>query len=269
VTRTLDLPRVQLDFARAIAASGAGSARDVVAGLRSDLGIPAAQRLHVYANAYFARIHEVLREDYAALHAAIGADAFHDLAKLYLIAHPSRSFTLRFAGARLPDFLRGPVAEPFSRRWPFSADLAALEWALVDVFDAPDAPPLERSALACVSPDDWSELRFALVPAHRLLALDWPVQGVGDAASAGEPIPSLEPCASKLLIHRRDELVWKRALSDTEFCALERIEAGREFGSVCAAVAERIGEDAAAGFTLACLEVWLAEGLIAGLQSAG
>ncbi len=269
MTRTPDLTRMQLDFARAVTAPNSGSARDVVAGLRSDLGIPASERLRVYANAYFARIHDVLREDYTALHAAIGADAFHDLAKLYLMAHPSRSFSLRFAGARLPDFLRGPVAEPFSRRWPFAADLAELEWALVDVFDVPDAPPLQRAALAGLSPDAWSELRFALVPAHRLLALEWPVQRIRDAASAGDPIPSLEPCASKLLIHRREELVFKRTLSDTELVALERIRAGHDFGSVCAAVAERIGEGAAAGFTLACLEVWLSEGLIAALLPAG
>lgn len=262
MSRTLDLARVELDFARAVTAPGAGSAQDAVAGLRADLGIPAAQRLHVYTNAYFARIHDVLREDYAALHAAIGANAFHDLVKLYLRAHPSRSFSLRFAGARLPDFLRGPVARSFSRRWPFAADLAELEWALVDVFDAPDAPPLPRAALAGLAPESWSELRFALVPAHRLLALDWPVQRIRDAASTGDPIPSLEPCASKLLIHRRDELVWKRELSDTEFHALERIRAGHDFGSVCASVAERIGEDGAASFAVACLELWLAEGLI-------
>jgi len=103
VTPTRDLARVQLDFARALTAPGAGSAQDIDARLRSDLGIPAAERLRVYANAYFARVHDVLREDYPALHAAIGADAFHDLAKLYLLAHPSRSFSLRFAGARLPE----------------------------------------------------------------------------------------------------------------------------------------------------------------------
>lgn len=265
MTGPRDLTLVQLDFARALTAPGAGSAQYIDARLRSDLGIPASGRMRVYANACFARMHDVLREDYAALHSAIGADAFHDLAKLYLLAHPSRSFTLRVAGARLPDFLRGPVAEPFSRRWPFAADLAELEWALVDVFDAPDALPLERAALAGLAPEAWSELRLALVPAHRLLALDWPVQRIRDAASAGDPIPSLDPVASKLLIHRRDELVFKRALSETEFHALERIQAGQDFGAVCAAVAERIGEDSTGGFALACLELWLAEGLIAGL----
>ena len=153
----------QRDFARLVTAVDAQEEPECPR-IRSDLAIPALARVSVYAHAYFERIHAVLREDYGALHAALGDDGFHDLARLYLLALPSRSFSLRHAGARLAEFLRGPVAEVFARRWPFAADLALLEWALVDVFDAVDAPVLERAALAEIPAQRWPELRFALVP---------------------------------------------------------------------------------------------------------
>jgi len=256
---------VQRDFARSVTTlDGTGDPHaGVVARLRSDRGIPAEERLHVYENAYFARIHGVLREDYGSLHAAIGDDAFHDLAKLYLMAHPSRSFSLRFAGERLPDFLAGPIAEPFARRWPFAADLAALEWARVDVFDAPDAVALERAALARVRPDDWAELRFALVPAHRLLSLAWPVHEMREAWSAGVALPELEAASTAILVHRHRERVHQRAPSPVEARALALVLQGHDFATLCAAVAEATSDSESATLVLELLEHWIAEGLLA------
>ena len=91
-----------------------GDGANLSARIRSDHGIPAEERLFVYAHAWFARLHEVLREDYGALAEALGKDAFHDLAKLYFRAHPPRSHSLRFLGEGLCAFLRSPVAELFA-----------------------------------------------------------------------------------------------------------------------------------------------------------
>jgi hypothetical protein len=256
---------LQRDFACSVATLDGTHGHDaaVLARLRSDRGIPARDRLHVYEDAYFARIHNVLREDYGALHAAIGADAFHDLAKLYLMAHPSRSFSLRFAGERLPEFLAGPIAEPFARRWPLAADLAALEWALVDVFDAPDAVALERAALAQVRPEDWAGLRFMLIPAHRLLSLDWPVQRVREAWSAGRALPPIQPESTTLLVHRHGERVFQRVVASLEAGALEFVRDGQDFATLCASVADATSDSEGATLVLEMLERWIAEGLLA------
>lgn len=265
VTGSDSLAIVQRDFARSVTTlDGAGHHHaGVVARLRSDRGIPAEQRLHVYASAYFARIHGVLREDYGALRAAIGDDAFHDLAKLYLMAHPSQSFSLRFAGERLPGFLAGPIAEPFARRWPFAADLASLEWARGDVFDAPDAVALERAALARVRPEGWAGLRFKLIPAHRLLSLAWPAHRMRDAWSAGVALPELEPSSSAILVHRHQERVHQRALSSLEAGALTLVREGHDFATLCASVAEATSDSEGAPLVLEMLERWIAEGLLA------
>src|SRR5688572_33389810 len=49
----------------------------------------ALARLHVYANAYFARIHGVLVADYPKLVALLGDDAFRELVVPYLRTHPT------------------------------------------------------------------------------------------------------------------------------------------------------------------------------------
>jgi hypothetical protein len=235
--------------------------------LRADRAIPAQQRLRVYANAYFARIHAVLRDDFGALHATLGDDAFHDLAKLYLIAHPSRTFSLRFVGEHLPAFLAGPVGEPFRRRWPSAADLAALERAISDVFDAPDAPVLSRDALAAVPAERWEGLRFELIAAWQLLRLDWPVHRTRQAWEAEVRLPSLEPATTWILVHRRGEQVLHRTLSDLEAHALECVEEGRALGDVCARVAEVTGQVEAPVQVFKFLERWLADEVLSGLTA--
>ena len=237
---------------------GAPQDAALVARVRADRGVGAEQRLDVYGNAYFARLHEVLRDDFPALHAALGDAAFHDLAKLYLIAHPPRSFTLRVLGARLPEFLGAPAAELFRTRWPFAPDLAAFEWAVRDVFDAADAPVLERAALAAVPADAWPELCFELVAARRWLALDWPVERLREAHDAGEALPSLEPEPTWALVHRRDERVRWRAIAAQEAEALAALAAGEDFATLC-------GRAESAQQVLGWLERWLAEGLLSAI----
>lgn len=256
---TRALASLQRELGRWISAlEGLPDGAELDARVRADRGVDATRRIDVYANAYFARLHDVLRDDYPALAAALGDAAFHDLAKLYLLAHPPRSFTLRFLGARLPAFLASPAAELFRERWPFAPDLAAFEWAIADVFDAADRPVLAREALAAVPADSWPELRFELGAALRLLTLDWPVAPLREAHDDSEALPALVPETTTLLVWRRDERVRWRTLPPAEARAFSALVAGQDFASVCAHV------DAAPD-ALAFLERWLADGLLSAL----
>jgi hypothetical protein len=254
----------QLDAGEPSAVFGSTNARAPIADrIRCDRGISPEERLAVYTHAYFARLHTVLRDDYGALHAALGNAAFHDLAKLYLMAHPPRTFTLRDVGASLPDFLAGPAAGFFAARWPFASDLAALEWALVEVFDAGDDRLLDREALAALSPEGWAELALELVAAHRIVALDWPVHRLRQAWSSEQPMPELSPSPTKVLVHRHREQVFVRPLGDLEGRALAWLREGCEFGAICGRAADEFGDAGSPTEVLALLERWLADGLLA------
>ena len=104
--------------------------------IRDDAPLSAVDRLEVYANAYFFRILEVLRKDYPALAASLGEARFNNLITDYLAANPPTRFSLRYAGEELGSFLGGhPAARPPREEFPWAADLARLEWAIVDAFD--------------------------------------------------------------------------------------------------------------------------------------
>ena len=273
VKRDQTLGSLQREFARAASALEGRKVEDISlsAWLRDDRGVTAGLRLAVYSHAYFERIHSALREDFGALAAALGDAAFHDLAKLYLMAYPPHSFSLRFAGEALPRFLCEPVAELFQRRWPFAADLAALEWTIADLFDAPDSPVLARESLARVPPDHWGSLRFRAVPAHRLLTLAWPVSESYEAWAPPEgrtgTLPVLRAAKTRVLVHRRRERVFQRALTPLEARAWEIVCEGRDLESLCSAIADEGGEDRAVEQAVEFLERWLADELLADFAS--
>jgi hypothetical protein len=249
----------------ALAAEGDGTGASLAALLRGDARAGAVRRLEVYANAYFERIHDCLREDFPALAAALGPAAFHDLATAYLAAHPPSHFSLRRAGARLPSFLASAAAEAawFEERWPWAADLAALEWALVGVFDAAGAELATREALAASPPEAWDALELALQPAVSLLGLAWPAHAIRRAHDAGEAPPhDLERAPVWVLVYRREERVLFRALDPLEASLVARLRAGVRFGELIESVARARRDAGAPALAASLLARWLADGLL-------
>ena len=223
----------------------------------------------MYANAWFGRLHDCLREDFPALAHALGADAFHDLVKTYLMAHPPSRPSLRDAGAHLAGHLEtAPFAEIFARRCVHAADLARLEWALVEAFDAADAPVLAPATLAALPADAWEMLRFAPAPSLRLLGCAWPVHEAreqidrepGETCPPGPP--SLQARPTAICVWRCDERVRYRALEPLEAEALAALAAGAPYGEVCERVADAVGSAAAAGTAAALLARWISAGML-------
>lgn len=253
--------------AASLAAAGDAGGRGI-AWIAGDAVLPAVERLEVYANAYFARLLEVLGDDYAALAAALGPEAFHDLVAIYLIAHPPSHPSLRFAGARLADLLEGdPAAAPFRARCPCAADLARLEWALAHAFDAADAAPLAREALVRVAPERWPGLRLRFHPSAQLLRVDWPVHALRAAFERGEPAPPAERGRRALCVWRRDEGVRYRALDPLEADLLEAALAGAPFEALCERAAREQGEALAPATAAARLGEWVDAGMVVGIAA--
>jgi hypothetical protein len=254
------LIRAPSGVADALAAEGDASGAGLAEWLRGDARASARERLEVYANAYFARLLGALREDFPALAQALGEAAFHDLATAYLVAFPPSRPSLRDAGAKLSAFLAGgtPEAAWFLVRWPFAADLAALEWALVDAFDAPDAEPLSREALAALAPEDWAALPLRLHPAAALLELAFPVQRLREAHDAGTPLAeaALAALPTHICVSRHAERVRFRAVDAREAALLAELRAGTTFGALCARLASEVGDEEAPRLAAAFLAAW-------------
>jgi hypothetical protein len=249
---------LQRGFWRAIAASPgtlAGS-DELLAVTTPSASLDAPARLQVYVDAYFWRLRDVLAEDFPRLAAVLGAERFAELARAYLQVHPSAQPSVRHLGDGLPAFVARATDLP-----PYLGDLARLERARTDVFDAPDDEPLTIAHLRAVDPAAWPELRFTRLRALTVLRLDWPVHAVwGDDACA-----PLGPAPTALRVWRgAGHRVFHAVLEPRAARALDRLVAGEPFGVICGAFDDLPPEEGARQAT-ALLARWLEDGLVAGV----
>ena len=241
-------------------ASGAADATvgdpALVAVVRGTDALDPTARLDVYAQMYWMRIADALREDFPRLATLVGEHAFHDLVRAYLGVAPSRHPSLSHAGDRFADFLATRADVP-----PFAADLARLEWARARVFTAADADVLLLDALRAVPPGDWSAFPLRAVPASALLDLAWPVHEAWAAEDASSR--TLRPAATSLRVWRDGTRVYQAPVAPAERAALGLLRAGTTFAEVCMAVGRVGGEDRAAEEAAALLLRWVADRFLA------
>lgn len=98
----------------------------------------------------------------------------------------------------------------------------------------------------------------------RRLALEWNVPVLWKAMDGGDPLPppARTEWAMDWILWREDMLVRWRSIEPDEAWALRRCDDGEDFGSICAGLCERVGEDAAALRAATCLKQWAADGVL-------
>ena len=201
-----------------------------------------AMMLQVYNDGYFARLFEVMCADFPAVQHVLGADRFRAVVARYIATCPSRHANLNRFGARFPAFVRG---EPAARS-AFVAEVAHLERALSDAFDAPTFTPLPPDALQQVPQDRWGETRFTANPSLQLLAFRYPVDTWYSAWQNGEA--AAVPCTqhSWLAVYRSYDRVHRLRLVRPAFSVLQALVAGEPLAAALALA--RGGEPVAAWF---------------------
>ncbi len=230
---------------------------DIVhAGLR----LTPERRVEIYAQMYFWRQVDALKEDFPKLASLLGEDAFAHLVEAYVRAYPSEHPSLGRLGRKLALFL-SEHCSPDSR--PDLADLAALEWARAEVFVELDAPVAPASAFAQLAPERFTEARLRLVPAMRVLQLHHDAMAPWRAIENKEPVPDPGPQEQRLLVWRKGWEVYHSPIDADEAQALRWASEGRTLGEICDAFSGR-EEPAAAAFE--ALQSWLAESLVAAVE---
>ena len=134
--------------------------------------LTSVERLEIYRSMYLGRLVEAMGVDYPGVRHFLGAEDFYELVRTYVRDHPSRSYTLNRLGDNLPDFIRS--SSGFGSR-SFLYDLATLELAVSEVFDAPASPVLTAEQVARVEPSQWESVRLRPVAALRMLSFRYPV----------------------------------------------------------------------------------------------
>lgn len=233
--------------------------------VRGDERLSPVERLDIYANMYFFRLRDCLAEDYPAVAAVLGEDRFHNLVTDYLLAHRPAHYSLRYAGRHLPSFI---ATTALLERWPYLAELAALEWAVLEAFDAPDAGCLEAEALRSLAPEQWPQLRFQFTASLGLQSCEWPVQELWERVQAGQAAGDIEPSPTRLRIWRQGYRVFQRRIDTAETRALTSLRAGDSFGAACTVLAEEVGEATAGERMAELLMTWLGDGLFCAVYAS-
>ena len=192
--------------------------------------IAAEVRLDVYRNAYYTRLEEALAHDFPALLAALGDHDFGRLMAEYLRAHPSTSPTLRDLGHALPLWLRAQGKAEH-------ADLAALEWAVLNAFDAADVQLLDQASLEKLAPEDWETLRVRLHPSVTLLALNSNAVDVWQGKLAGLFQTTLAPSGMNwLVVGRSAQGPVLVTITEIQHVVLACLQRGEMVATVCAEI---------------------------------
>lgn len=183
----------------------------------------------IYADAYLARLVEALAEDFPAVSRLLGRRGFHAMCRGYLQRFPSRSRSLNPLGRGLPEVL--------SDR-PAARDLARVEVAMGEVFDAEAAEPLRPSDFAKMAPATLAGARLKFVPAFRLLELAHAANPYIDAVRQGrETSPRLKRVRSWMAVYRKEFQVWRVDLKESAHAALSALHRGRTVSQAVAAAA--------------------------------
>jgi hypothetical protein len=224
--------------------------------------LSAPERVGVYQGMYLARMREALESDYPGLARFLGLAGWERLVTAYVQSHPSRSHTLNVLGRHLPDFVRTALV----RRPAFCRDLARLEWAVTEVFDAPETPPLTEAALAAVAPGDWERARLVPVAALRLVVLEHDAGAHLDALREGRRRPPVRRRRSRVVVYRRNYAVFRREQTAAAFALLEELVKGLTVGQALARAVGSRGARLGADEAFRLFHDWAAMGLFQAVE---
>jgi len=252
--------------AEALAARGAAAL--VPAGRTDRVVLPSArltapERVGIYHGMYLVRMREALESDYPGLARFLGPAGWESLVTAYVQSHPSRSTTLNVLGQDLPDFVRAARV----RRPAFCRDLARLEWAVSEVFDGPETPPLTEAALASVAPGEWERARLVPVAALRLVVLEHDAGAHLDALRKGSRRrPPVRRRRSRVVVYRRNYAVFRREQTAAAFALLADLASGLSVGRALGRALERRSARLDADEAFRLFRDWAAMGLFRAVE---
>jgi len=250
----VSMQRLVADLVRSSSPVDDDAAQSAIAAMvaTGDARLTASKQIEIYREQFFLRHLEVLRDDFRALEHLLGDEGFGALARAYLAAHPPSSFTLRDLGAHVVSFVAS--AAPWNED-PFVADVARVEWAFVEAFDAPDDAAIEAASIAAIPEAAWPAARIALQPSMQRLALEHPAHDYRILARTSADAESLlalatlappEPRPTHVVVYRAAGALLCLDVEPSAFALLEELARGATLGDACERVARASGQGEAA-----------------------
>jgi len=183
------------------------------------------EQLEIYREQFWLRHTSSLVEDFPGLSGILGQARWEELVEAYLGEVTPESYTLRDLGQQLPEFV---ARAGFLEHRELCTDMARLEWAYVEAFDAADVLVLTPERLAAVPEGAWELARFVLGPSLSLLRLSYPVARLRAhlVQRPEETVAIPEPAPTFLAVCRQGVSVRTHELTEPALVLLEQLRAG-------------------------------------------
>lgn len=259
-----DFARMQSDFQRGILTDDDSVLAEILDSDKEKRGI----LFGVYKHAYASRLVEAMQNDHKLLYDYLSDEMFDEMGKAYVAAKPSQHPNLRWFSQGLPEFLK--ATEPYSK-YPILAELADLEKALNDAFDARDAPVLAFADLAAIAPEAWNDLTFSAQPSSCRLDFATNAAAVWLALKNDETPPDATTLdqPSRVLVWRQGVTPMFRELPAEEAMMWDEAASGIPFGVLCSMLATYDDPDSAAARGAGYLQGWVASELLTTVSETG
>lgn len=213
-------------------------------------GFPGEEQMRAYIHSYHIRLRNVLENDYPALKHYLGEEEFFRLAQGYVLATPSRHYNLNRYAIAFSAFVKQHHANAFSH------DIAQLESALCEVYQAPDSTALGLADVRQLPQNYLLDTPLTLREASYLLALDHNAGEYLEAFRQNIPVPTPEPEPYYCFIWRHENHMRRQAVEYGAYRLLTEIRNGlclaealeKILGTLDAAQTEAVSE---------CLQAWL------------
>jgi hypothetical protein len=228
------------------------------------------EQLEVYREQFWLRHTSSLVEDFPGVGGILGQTDWERLVESYLLAHTPQSWTLRELGRHFPEHVASVDSLPHHA---LCTDMARLEWAFIELFDAAECAPLDLGKLASLPPNTLETGQLVLAPALRLLSVGFPVADLrmrllAQRAGASEPAVAIpEPEAQSLVLYRgEDRRLYHRPVTPEAFALLGALGRGLSLVAACEHTletcpehAERLQQNVSAWFQEWAQRGWLVD----------
>ncbi|MCH9681344.1 MAG: DNA-binding domain-containing protein [Deltaproteobacteria bacterium] len=226
------------------------------------------ERVTVYAESYFWRLSEVLREQYRVTAWLLGPVRFHNLVTDYVLQHPSGNPDIRAYGGPLLAFLADHAV---ASEVPGLMEVARVDRSMVTALDAADGPTADVATLAAVPLDAWPGLRLRPSVGLQLWSVARPYptywQTNDQEQPSPDPVPPLDGRTHRVQVWRHQYRVLHRSVPEAEARALQAMIEGAPFSEICAAAAGPAGDEAEASHVVQWLRRWLERGMVGAVET--
>ena len=218
--------------------------RPVPAGLRAWNGSDPGPRFDVHRNNVVVSLVAALADTFAVVRTLVGEDFFAAMARHFVRSHPPRSPVLAEYGDALPGFIDAYLQ---AAQLPYLGDVARLEYARVQAFNAADALPLAPAQLAArlQRPLELADSRWTLHPSLQLVVSAHPIVDLWAAHQGHGALESVDlRRAQAALVGRDGEDVLVLAVAPAAAAFVRALQQGQALGAAVAQAAEGPADDA-------------------------